>query len=123
MRNGSLICVNAARHPPRATSPDDALARGKKVGMSRFTSHIVLPDQVRTVYPLVREAVPGLELRTWVASARMLTNPRSAPRDLVQPGHVFPLKSRAGGVLERAGQTEAAVDLARLAGLNPAGVI
>ncbi len=47
----------------------------------------------------------------------------SSPRDLVQPGHVFPLKSKAGGVLERAGQTEAAVDLARLAGLNPAGVI
>jgi 3,4-dihydroxy 2-butanone 4-phosphate synthase/GTP cyclohydrolase II len=43
--------------------------------------------------------------------------------DLVQPGHVFPLRSRPGGVLERAGQTEAAVDLARLAGLNPAGVI
>ena len=41
----------------------------------------------------------------------------------MQPGHVFPLKSRRGGVLERAGQTEAAVDLARLAGLNPAGVI
>ena len=41
----------------------------------------------------------------------------------MQPGHVFPLKSRSGGVLERAGQTEAAVDLARLAGLNPAGVI
>src|SRR6202022_2103129 len=50
-------------------------------------------------------------------------DPESRPRDLVQPGHVFPLKSRAGGVLERAGQTEAAVDLARLAGLNPAGVI
>ena len=47
----------------------------------------------------------------------------SSPRDLVQPGHVFPLKSKPGGVLERAGQTEAAVDLARLAGLNPAGVI
>jgi 3,4-dihydroxy 2-butanone 4-phosphate synthase / GTP cyclohydrolase II len=43
--------------------------------------------------------------------------------DLVQPGHVFPLKARPGGVLQRAGQTEAAVDLARLAGLNPAGVI
>jgi 3,4-dihydroxy 2-butanone 4-phosphate synthase/GTP cyclohydrolase II len=41
----------------------------------------------------------------------------------VQPGHIFPLKSRSGGVLERTGQTEAAVDLARLAGLNPAGVI
>jgi 3,4-dihydroxy 2-butanone 4-phosphate synthase / GTP cyclohydrolase II len=50
-------------------------------------------------------------------------DPRSAPRDLVQPGHVFPLKAKAGGVLERTGQTEAAVDLARLAGLNPAGVI
>src|ERR671921_143284 len=44
-------------------------------------------------------------------------------RDLVQPGHVFPLKAKPGGVLERTGQTEAAVDLARLAGLNPAGVI
>jgi 3,4-dihydroxy 2-butanone 4-phosphate synthase / GTP cyclohydrolase II len=43
--------------------------------------------------------------------------------DLVEPGHVFPLRARPGGVLERAGQTEAAVDLARLAGLNPAGVI
>jgi 3,4-dihydroxy 2-butanone 4-phosphate synthase/GTP cyclohydrolase II len=44
-------------------------------------------------------------------------------RDLVQPGHVFPLRARPGGVLQRAGQTEAAVDLARLAGLNPAGVV
>ena len=45
------------------------------------------------------------------------------PRDLVQPGHIFPLKAKPGGVLERTGQTEAAVDLARLAGLNPSGVI
>jgi 3,4-dihydroxy 2-butanone 4-phosphate synthase / GTP cyclohydrolase II len=50
-------------------------------------------------------------------------DPHSAPRDLVQPGHIFPLKAKPGGVLERTGQTEAAVDLARLAGLNPAGVI
>jgi 3,4-dihydroxy 2-butanone 4-phosphate synthase/GTP cyclohydrolase II len=47
----------------------------------------------------------------------------TSPRELVQPGHVFPLKAKPGGVLERVGQTEAAVDLARLAGLNPAGVI
>ena len=47
----------------------------------------------------------------------------STAHDLVQPGHVFPLRARAGGVLERIGQTEAAVDLARLAGLNPAGVV
>jgi 3,4-dihydroxy 2-butanone 4-phosphate synthase/GTP cyclohydrolase II len=50
-------------------------------------------------------------------------DPSSKPQDLVQPGHVFPLRARRGGVLERAGQTEAAVDLARLAGLIPAGVV
>ena len=49
--------------------------------------------------------------------------PEHQPDGLVQPGHVFPLKAKDGGVLERAGQTEAAVDLARLAGLIPAGVI
>ncbi len=50
-------------------------------------------------------------------------DPNAKPSDLVRPGHVFPLQAREGGVLARAGQTEAAVDLARLAGLNPAGVI
>ena len=50
-------------------------------------------------------------------------DPASGPDDLVQPGHVNPLKAKAGGVLERTGHTEASVDLARLAGLTPAGVI
>src|ERR687885_229743 len=50
-------------------------------------------------------------------------HPDSTPHDLVQPGHVFPLRAKPGGVLERIGQTEAAVDLARLAGLNPSGVV
>jgi len=50
-------------------------------------------------------------------------NPKTKPEDLVKPGHVFPLRARAGGVLERTGQTEGSVDLARLAGLTPAGVI
>src|SRR3954449_3562991 len=49
--------------------------------------------------------------------------PDSTPHDLVQPGHVFPLRAKPGGVLERIGQTEAAIDLARLAGLNPSGVV
>jgi 3,4-dihydroxy 2-butanone 4-phosphate synthase/GTP cyclohydrolase II len=49
--------------------------------------------------------------------------PGAKPADLVQPGHVFPLRAKPGGVLERTGQTEAGVDLARLAGLEPAGVI
>jgi len=50
-------------------------------------------------------------------------DPKTRPSDLVRPGHIFPLEAREGGVLARAGQTEAAVDLARLAGLTPAGVI
>ena len=50
-------------------------------------------------------------------------DPRTRPEDLARPGHVFPLRARGGGVLQRAGQTEAAVDLCRLAGLYPAGVI
>jgi 3,4-dihydroxy 2-butanone 4-phosphate synthase / GTP cyclohydrolase II len=50
-------------------------------------------------------------------------DPRSKPEDLARPGHVFPLRSKPGGVLQRAGQTEGSVDLARMAGLYPAGVI
>jgi 3,4-dihydroxy 2-butanone 4-phosphate synthase/GTP cyclohydrolase II len=50
-------------------------------------------------------------------------DPKTAPADLARPGHIFPLQAREGGVLSRAGQTEAAVDMARLAGLFPAGVI
>jgi 3,4-dihydroxy 2-butanone 4-phosphate synthase/GTP cyclohydrolase II len=48
---------------------------------------------------------------------------RSCPEDLARPGHIFPLRARGNGVLERRGHTEAAVDLARLAGLDPSGVI
>ena len=50
-------------------------------------------------------------------------NPLSGPRDLATPGHIFPLKAKEGGVLVRAGHTEAAVDISRLAGLNPSAVI
>src|SRR5213596_1780209 len=52
-----------------------------------------------------------------------IANPKSSPDDLVQPGHVFPLRAKDGGVLRRAGHTEAAIDLARMAGLQPAGVL
>src|SRR5436190_24360676 len=52
-----------------------------------------------------------------------IADPKSSPDDLVQPGHVFPLRAKDGGVLRRAGHTEAAVDLARMAGLQPAGVL
>src|SRR6476619_3632948 len=59
-----------------------------------------------------------------LAQALQVANDTSwQPEELVRPGHVFPLKARPGGVLERTGQTEAGVDLARLAGLIPAAVI
>src|SRR5882724_6703993 len=62
------------------------------------------------------------------ASDRAITiftaiDPKTRPQDLARPGHMFPLRARNGGVLVRAGQTEASVDLAAIAGLNPAGVI
>jgi 3,4-dihydroxy 2-butanone 4-phosphate synthase/GTP cyclohydrolase II len=54
---------------------------------------------------------------------RALVSPRTVPEDMFRPGHIFPLKAKNGGVLRRTGHTEAAIDLARLAGLDPAGVI
>jgi 3,4-dihydroxy 2-butanone 4-phosphate synthase/GTP cyclohydrolase II len=77
-----------------------------------------------TVSIEAREGVTtGISAPDRARTIQVAIDPESSPRDVVQPGHIFPLKSKAGGVLERAGQTEAAVDLARLAGLNPAGVI
>ena len=65
----------------------------------------------------------GISAADRAQTIKVATDPASTPRDLVQPGHVFPLRSRPGGVLQRSGQTEAAVDLAKLAGLSPAGVV
>lgn len=56
-------------------------------------------------------------------TVQALVDPDTKPRDLARPGHIFPLKAKPGGVLRRTGHTEAAIDLARLAGLEPAGVI
>jgi 3,4-dihydroxy 2-butanone 4-phosphate synthase/GTP cyclohydrolase II len=71
-----------------------------------------------------REGVTtGISAADRAHTIQVAIDPASTPRDLVQPGHVFPLRARDGGVLVRAGQTEAAVDLARLAGLVPAGVV
>jgi 3,4-dihydroxy 2-butanone 4-phosphate synthase/GTP cyclohydrolase II len=77
-----------------------------------------------TVAIEAREGVTtGISAADRAHTIQVAVDPKSKPHDLVQPGHVFPLKSKAGGVLERTGQTEAAVDLARLAGVIPAGVI
>ncbi len=84
-------------------------------------------DSLRTDYTVSADAATGITTGISAAdrarTARVLADPASTPADLVRPGHVFPLRARPGGVLERPGHTEAAVDLCRLAGLAPVGVI
>jgi 3,4-dihydroxy 2-butanone 4-phosphate synthase/GTP cyclohydrolase II len=71
-----------------------------------------------------REGVTtGISAADRARTIRVAVDPTSRPSDLVRPGHIFPLRARKGGVLVRAGQTEASVDLARIAGLDPSGVI
>ena len=65
----------------------------------------------------------GISAEDRSATIRSLVDPATRPGDLARPGHIFPLRAREGGVLKRAGHTEAAVDMARLAGLYPAGVL
>ncbi len=70
-----------------------------------------------------RNVSTGISAADRAHTVRVAIDPRTGPQDLTRPGHMFPLRAQRGGVLKRAGQTEAAVDLARLAGLYPAGVI
>jgi 3,4-dihydroxy 2-butanone 4-phosphate synthase/GTP cyclohydrolase II len=70
-----------------------------------------------------RGTTTGISAADRAATIRAIIDPATGPEDLARPGHVFPLRYCEGGVLKRAGHTEAAVDLARLAGLSPAGVL
>ena len=70
-----------------------------------------------------RYVTTGISAADRADAVRLLVGPEGTREDLVSPGHLFPLEARAGGVLARAGHTETAVDLARLAGFRPAGVI
>ena len=84
-------------------------------------------ERMRTAYTISVDAAKGVT--TGISAAdrartiQLLAGPKTQPDDLVRPGHIFPLRYRQGGVLRRAGHTEAAIDLARLAGLPPAGVL
>ncbi|GIJ44080.1 hypothetical protein Val02_09660 [Virgisporangium aliadipatigenens] len=92
---GDMVATNTERHTTAFTVSVDA--------REGITTGISAADRAHTI--------------------RLLADARTAPADLVRPGHVFPLRAKPGGVLSRPGHTEAAVDLARLAGLTPAGVI
>jgi len=86
-------------------------------------------DDYRTAYTVSVDASPrfgvttGISAQDRAATIRVAVDPAAVPTDLRHGGHVFPLRAREGGVLQRVGHTEAAVDLARLAGLLPAGVV
>jgi 3,4-dihydroxy 2-butanone 4-phosphate synthase/GTP cyclohydrolase II len=99
--------------------------RADRLGLRPMTDHNEAPlGTAFTVSVEAREGVTtGISAADRSRTIQVAIAPDAQPRDLVQPGHVFPLRARPGGVLERIGQTEAAVDLARLAGLNPAGVV
>lgn len=108
-----LVCL--ALSPERCDALGLDLMAAKNE--SRFETAFTVSIEART------GVTTGISAADRARTIQVAIDPESSPRDLVQPGHVFPLKAKDGGVLERAGQTEAAVDLARLAGLSPAGVI
>ncbi len=99
--------------------------RCTELDLRQMTQHNETPYETAfTVTVEAREGITtGISAHDRSRTIQVAIDPSSGPRDLVQPGHVFPLQARPGGVLQRSGQTEAAVDLARLAGLNPAGVV
>ncbi len=104
-----------------ALTPDRCEELGLELMTAKNESALQTPF---TVTIEAREGVTtGVSAHDRAHTMQVAIDPKTAPRDLVQPGHVNPLKAKQGGVLERTGHTEASVDLARLAGLIPAGVI
>ena len=99
--------------------------RAQKLGLQRMVAHN--RELFKTDFTVSVDATAGISTgisaKDRATTIRVLSQEGSLPADLLQPGHVFPLQAKPGGVLQRAGHTEAAVDLARLAGLDPSGVI
>jgi 3,4-dihydroxy 2-butanone 4-phosphate synthase/GTP cyclohydrolase II len=84
---------------------------------SKFSTPFTVPVEAK------RRVSTGISAADRAETVRVIVDPASKPEDLAQPGHLFPLRAREGGVLVRVGHTEAVVDIARLAGLYPAGVL
>lgn len=108
-----LICVPVNESRARQLGLQRMVAHNREIHSTDFTVSV---DAARGV-------TTGISARDRARTIKVLASTKSAPGDLTQPGHVFPLQAREGGVLQRAGHTEAAVDLARLAGLDASGVI
>ncbi|MDQ6745428.1 MAG: bifunctional 3,4-dihydroxy-2-butanone-4-phosphate synthase/GTP cyclohydrolase II [Actinomycetota bacterium] len=108
-----LVCLTLTPERCDELGLDLMAAKNESAFETAFTVSIEARSGVST----------GISAADRARTIQVAIDPNASRWDLVQPGHVFPLKGKAGGVLERVGQTEAAVDLARLAGLIPAGVI
>jgi 3,4-dihydroxy 2-butanone 4-phosphate synthase/GTP cyclohydrolase II len=108
-----LICLALTGERCDELELDLMAAKNESPFQTAFTVSIEAREGITT----------GISAHDRAHTVQVAIDPSSRPQDLVQPGHIFPLKAKDGGVLERTGQTEAAVDLARLAGLNPSGVI
>jgi 3,4-dihydroxy 2-butanone 4-phosphate synthase/GTP cyclohydrolase II len=108
-----LICVSLTEERSRQ------LALPLMVGEN--TSHYETPFTISV--DARKNTTTGISAFDRAETIKCLIDPDSIPSDLARPGHIFPLRAKKGGVLVRAGQTEASLDLARIAGLNPSGVI
>ncbi len=108
-----LICVPISNERAEQLGLQRMVAQNREMHRTDFTVSV---DAARGV-------TTGISAQDRATTIQAIANPKSAPDELVQPGHVFPLRAKDGGVLRRAGHTEAAVDLARMAGLQPAGVL
>ena len=108
-----IVCVPMLEPQLRRLGLGPMVQQNREVQRTDFTVTVDAAEGITT----------GISAFDRTQTIRTLADGRAGPEQLVQPGHVFPLRARPGGVLERAGHTEAAVDLAVLAGLSPAGVL
>ena len=108
-----LICVPISNERAEQLGLQRMVVENREMHRTDFTVSVDAAAGVTT----------GISAHDRAKTIRTIANPNSEPNDLIQPGHVFPLRAKDGGVLRRAGHTEAAVDLATMAGLEPAGVL
>jgi 3,4-dihydroxy 2-butanone 4-phosphate synthase / GTP cyclohydrolase II len=108
-----LICVPISNERAEQLGLQRMVVQNREMYRTDFTVSVDAAHNVTT----------GISAHDRATTIRTIADPKSLPDDLIQPGHVFPLRAKDGGVLRRAGHTEAAVDLAQMAGLQPAGVL
>src|SRR3984957_15129094 len=114
IRSGSgIVCVPTVEPQLRRLGLGPMVASNRESPRTDFTVSVHAAEGITT----------GISAYDRAKTIRILADPESRSDQLVQPGHVFPLRARPGGVLERAGHTEAAVDLAIMAGQHPSGVL